>query len=98
MPVTANADHLAPLAINRSTLTKILRHAAFAAHLVGHLDDAGHPALVRELGEHVDAIAHELAELLGDPRVLVGADDFAADDRESHDGVPLLTASNGGTP
>jgi len=72
------------IAIPRSSLENLLHHAAFAAHLVGHLDDKAHSDLVRQLGDHVDAIAHELAELLGAP------------DAVARDGAPMLTSIAGG--
>lgn len=52
----------------RSTLEKLLNHAESAAHLVGHLDD---PIAAGPLADHVDAIVHELTELLGDPAARV---------------------------
>jgi hypothetical protein len=56
------------LSLDRSTLEKLRDHAAFAAHLISHLDDNDtHPGLVGQLSEHIDTIAHELAELLGIP-------------------------------
>jgi hypothetical protein len=51
----------------RSTLEKLLNHAESAAHLVGHLDD---PIAAGPLADHVDAIVHELTELLSDPHTL----------------------------
>lgn len=61
-------DHLGQLTVDRSMLGKLLHHAAFAAHLVGHLDDNSRPELIRQIGDRVDTIVHELAELLGAPR------------------------------
>jgi len=55
---------LMTIAIPRSTLENLLLHAAFAAHLVGHLDDKAQPDLIRQIGDQVDTIAHELTELL----------------------------------
>jgi len=55
------------LTIDRATLEKLLAHAASAARIVGHLDDA---VAVGPLGNHVDAIVHGLTELLGDPHTL----------------------------
>jgi hypothetical protein len=51
----------------RSTLEKLLEHAADAARIAGHLDA---PA-VEPLADHVDAIVHGLTELLGDPTARV---------------------------
>lgn len=79
-------------------LAKLLHHAAFAAHLVGHLDDKAQPELIRQLGDHVDTIAHELAELLGAPSGLAAPDAAAPGDREARDGAPMLTSIAGGAP
>jgi hypothetical protein len=82
------------LSLDRSTLEKLLNHAASAARLVGHIDDdiAADP-----LGDHVDAIVHGLTELLGDPHALA-AHDAAPDDRVPHDAAPILSSSAGGAP
>lgn len=74
------------IAIPRSTIEQLLNHAASAAQLVGHLDDKAQTELIRQIGDHVDAIAHELAELLGDPDAIARA------------GAPMLTALTGGAP
>lgn len=86
------------LTLDRSTVEKLLDHAAMAAHLVGHLDGAAPPELIHQLGDHVDAIAHELAELLGAPSSLAELDAAAPDDREARGGAPLLTSIAGGAP
>ena len=86
------------LSLDRSTLEKLLRHAAFAAHLVGHLDDDAHRELIRQIGEHVDTIAHELAEILGAPGAVAAPDAAAPDDRGARDGAPRLTSIAGGAP
>jgi hypothetical protein len=72
--------------VPETTFENLLDHAASAAQLVGHLDDKAQPDLIRQLGEHVDTIAHELAELLGDPDAVARA------------GAPMLTAIAGGAP
>jgi hypothetical protein len=79
-----------PLLVPHDVLVNLLQHAAFAAHLVGHLDRA-QPELVQQLGDHVDAIAHELTELLGTPNALPEPDAAEPDARETLDGVPMLT-------
>src|SRR5262245_45444451 len=84
--------------LDRSTLEKLLHHAAFAAHLVGHLDDDAHRELIRQIGDYVDTIAHELTELLGDPGALAAPDAAAPDDRGTRDGAPMLTSIAGGAP
>lgn len=83
------------LTLDRSMLEKLLHHAAFAAQLVGHLDDSAHADLVSQIGDHLDAIAHELTEIFGDPRA-VAAPDAASDDRVTYDGAPVLAISAGG--
>ena len=50
------------ITVDRSTLEKLLHHAAFAAHLIGHLDDGARPELIRQLGDHVDTIAERFTE------------------------------------
>jgi len=50
------------ITIERSVLVGVLEHAAAAARIVGHLDG---PA-VEPLADHVDAIVHELTELLAE--------------------------------
>lgn len=72
------------LTVARSVLANLLHHAAFAAHLVGHLDDNAQTELIRQIGDHVDTIVHELAELLGKPDAVARA------------GAPMLTAITGG--
>jgi hypothetical protein len=69
--------------------------AAFAAHLVGHLDDNAHREFIRQIGEHVDTIAHELTELLGTPSGLSAPNAAAPDDRKVRDGAPMLTSAVG---
>ena len=90
--------NLQPVVVSMATVEKLLHHAAFAAHLVGHLDDDAQPALIRQLGDSVDTIAHELAELLGDPHALTGPDGAAPDDRKVRDGALVLTSIAGGAP
>lgn len=93
-----NPARLEPVVVSRATVERLLQHATFAAHLVGHLDDTAQPALIHQLGDHVDTIAHELAELLGDPHALLGHDGAAPDDRRVRDGAPMLTSLAGGAP
>jgi len=50
--------------VPETLLRDLLAHAASAARIVGHLDDA---LAVEPLADHVDAIVHELSELLGEP-------------------------------
>jgi hypothetical protein len=55
--------------VDSSILHKLLAHASSAARLVSYLDDRSDPALVVvSLADNVDAIVHELCELLGSAR------------------------------
>ena len=85
------------ITIPRSTVEKLLHRAETAAQLVGHLDNA-QPELIGQISDHADAIAHELAELLGAPSVLAAPDAAAPDDREARHGAPMLTSIAGGAP
>jgi hypothetical protein len=49
--------------IPETVLVDLLTHATSAARIVGHSDALA----AGELADHVDAIAHELGELLGEP-------------------------------
>jgi hypothetical protein len=93
-----DSARLAPVIVSKATVEKLLYHAAFAAHLTGHLDDDAHRELIRQLGDHVDTIVHELTELLGDPGPLAAPDAAAPDDRGARDGAPMLTSIAGGAP
>jgi len=84
------------LTVDRSILEKLLHHAAFAAHLVGHLDDDDHADLISQLGDHVDAVVHGLTEVLGEPRTLAALDAARLDEHVAYDGAPMLTSSAGG--
>ena len=74
------------LTVDRATVENLRHHAAFAAHLIGHLDDDAHRELIRQIGDRVDTIVHELTELLGDP------------DAVARTGAPMLTSIAGGAP
>jgi hypothetical protein len=89
---------LEPMAVPKATLENLLHHAAFAAHLVGHLDDSARADLIGPLGDHVDAIVHGLTELLGDPRTLAAPEAIAPDDRVAYDGSPMFASDAGGAP
>ena len=86
------------ITVDRTSLEKLPDHAAFAAHLVGHLDDKAQPELIRQIGDRVDTIVHDLTELLGDPGALAAPDAAAPDDRGARDGAPMLTSIAGGAP
>ena len=82
------------LKIPRATLEKLLHHAAFAAHLVGHLDASAQADLISQIGDGVDAVVHGLTELLGDPRTLATHEAVAPD--VAHDAAPMLASGAGG--
>src|ERR1044071_2544307 len=84
--------------VPQTILAKLLHHAAFAAQFIGHLDDDAHRELIRQIGDRVDTIVHELTELLGDPGALAAPDAAAPDDRGARDGAPMLTSIAGGAP
>jgi hypothetical protein len=76
-------------------LVGLLAHAASAARLVGHIDTIA----VGPLADHIDAIVHEISELLGSPRgTAVSASPFMLDlvtqDATQH-AVPDLAAPVG---
>ena len=89
-----NPAGLEVMAVPKATLEKLLRYAAFAARLAGQLDDDKQAALIRQLGDQVDEIAHDLSEILGKARTLAVSD--AATPDVAHDGVPMLASSAGG--
>ena len=86
------------LTVARSVLANLRHHAAFAAHLIGHLDDDAHRELISQIGDRVDTIAHELTEILGDPGALAAPDAAAPDVCGPRDGAPMLTSIAGGAP
>ncbi len=87
------------IAVDRTTLENLLHLAETAAHLVGHLDGStAPPELIGQIGDHVDTIAHELTELLGDPGALAAPDAAAPDAPKTRDGAPMLTSIAGGAP
>ena len=84
--------------IDRALLEKLLHHAAFAAHLVGHLDDKAHAELIAQISDRVDTVVHGLTELLGDPGALAEPDAAAPDDHKARGSAPMLTSIAGGAP
>jgi len=89
-----SVDERAPgsLILARSTLEKLHQHATAAARIVGHID-----ALVTSpLADHIDAIAHELGELLGNPHLGSSPEAGAPDGRVAYDGARMLTSGVGG--
>lgn len=93
--LSAPRDNLGQLTVDRATLENLLRRAETAAQLVGHLDNA-QPELIGRISDHVDTIAHELAEILSAPSALAAPDAAAPDDREACGGAPLFTSIAGG--
>jgi hypothetical protein len=86
------------ISIPAHVLEDLLLHASSAAQLVGHLDDSAQPELIRQLGDRIDTVVHELTELLGAPSALAAPDAAAPDDREARHGAPMLTSIAGGAP
>jgi hypothetical protein len=54
------------LTLDRATLEKLLAHATSVARIVGHSDALA----AGPIADHVDAIVHELSELLGNHHLL----------------------------
>lgn len=56
------------LALDSTVLETLLEHAASAARLVGHIDEGVNGTLpLGQLADEIDAIVHQLSELLGNP-------------------------------
>lgn len=72
--------------VPETVLVELRAHAVAAARIVGHIDDQ---ITAGPLGEHIDAIAHELTELLHS----VPAPDAAVP--YAPGGRPMLTSSPG---
>jgi hypothetical protein len=80
------------LTIDGAVLVGLLAHAASAARLVGHLDDA---IACGPLADHVDAMVQVLSELLGAPCAI------AASVRSAHssfatEATPMASGAAGG--
>lgn len=59
-------SHSQQVTVDSAVLRELLAHASSAARLVSYLDDRSDaPILVDPLADNVDAIVHELCELLG---------------------------------
>jgi len=58
----------------------------------------GEPRDLRQLGDRVDTIARELAELFGDPHALAAPDAPASGDRQVRDSAPMLMSITGDAP
>jgi len=80
------------LTIDRATLERLRAHAASASRLIGHIDGLA----TGPLADHVDALAHELGELLGNPH-LIAAPVPSARSTFALDGVPELVAPDAPT-
>ena len=84
------------LTIDRATLERLRAHAASASRLIGHIDALA----TGPLADHVDTIAYELGELLGNPHLIAvpvpsARSTFALD--VAFDGVPELVAPDAPT-
>jgi hypothetical protein len=82
------------LKIESAVLVDVLRHATSAARIVGHSDAIA----AGPLADHIDAIVHELSELLGNPHLRASPDAVASDGQVAYDGAPMLTSGAGGAP
>lgn len=71
--VEMSDNRVMELAMNRTIVENLLAHAVSAARIVGHLDERVASAFVEELADHIDAIVHELSELLGNPSLTEGS-------------------------
>jgi len=89
---TITDDELRALAVDRATLERLRAHAASAARLIGHIDALA----TGPLADHVDALAHELGELLGNPH-LIAVPVPSARSSFALDGVPELVAPDAPT-
>jgi hypothetical protein len=63
-------DRQPPHASALAILERLLKHAVSATRLVGSIDDGVGGTLAGPLFEEIDAITHELSELLGSPHRL----------------------------
>jgi hypothetical protein len=84
------------ITIDRATLERLRAHAASASSLIGHIDALA----TGPLADHVDTIAYELGELLGNPHLIAAPvpsarSTFALD--VVLDGVPELVAPDAPT-
>lgn len=79
--------------LDSTVLDTLLKHATSAARHVGHIDDSK----VGPLADDIDAIVHELSELLGRPHLIpapvsrslsMASDAATRDDWVAHDDVP----------
>jgi hypothetical protein len=59
------------ITLDRAILAMLLKRAASAARRVGYIDDGVDGALaIGSLADDIDAIVHELSELLGNPHLI----------------------------
>jgi hypothetical protein len=85
--------NLSKLTLDRSTLEKLLKHATSAARVAGSIAHAG----ISLLADNIDAIVHELSEVLGNPHLIPmsvpsARASFAPDFTAPIDGVPAFVA------
>jgi hypothetical protein len=96
MLMPPNLDHLKPtITIERTVLADLLAHAAAAARIVGHLDDS---IATGPLSDHIDAVVHELSELIGAARTTAALNAVTTSESVAYDGAPTLTAAADGVP
>ena len=69
--VEMSDNRVMELTLDRSTVEKLLDHAASAARLVGHIEEGVPNAVVGPLADHIDAMVHDLSELLGAAHLIV---------------------------
>lgn len=97
------------LTLDTTTLEKLLAHAASAARIVGSIDEiVGGAFAVGLLADDIDAIVHQLTELLGNPdlvavpawiaRARFAPDVTTPDGVVTQDDVPQLVTGTGGAP
>ena len=76
------------LTFDSYVVEELLKHATSEGNLDDSIPDA--------LGDHVDAIAHGLTEILGGAPVFAGQDTVGAGDRLAYDGSPMVLTTAGG--
>ena len=81
-----NSWPMSQITLDRGILEAVLERAESAARLVSYIDDRGKDAFaVHPLADEIDAIVHELTELLGNPHLIAASvsdacSTFGADD------------------
>jgi len=81
-----NSWPMSQITLDRGILEAVLERSESAARLVSYIDDRGKDAVaVHPLADEIDAIVHELTELLGNPHLIAASvsdacSTFGADD------------------